>query len=357
MVSTSFYDQLDERISKVIADPKWQPADSDEPSETDASLGELLAVASDLRMMPSAGFKAKLKADLVGTEPPQTVASRESNEESILPTLCGEGYNAYPVHRYSFAASVVLHGVALALMVWSGLWVGAHKHEIKQQVVALVTDVSPYILPAAKDQAGGGGGGGDRDKLAASKGAAPKFAREQVTPPAVVLRNDHPQLAVEPTVVGPPDIKLPSFPTTGDPMAKIFGPPSNGTGSNGGIGSGGGGGIGSGNGPGVGPGYGGGIGGGAYRVGGGVSAPRVLYSPDPEYSDEARKAKYQGSVVLWIIVGADGRVRDVRVQRTLGLGLDEKAIEAVRKWRFEPAMKNGQPVAVQVNVEVNFRLY
>ncbi len=117
--------------------------------------------------------------------------------------------------------------------------------EIKQQVVALVTDVSPYVLPPAKDQAGGGGGGGDRDKLAASKGAAPKFAREQITPPAVVLRNDHPQLAVEPTVVGPPDIKLPSFPTTGDPMAKVFGPPSNGTGSGGGIGSGGGGGIGS----------------------------------------------------------------------------------------------------------------
>ena len=252
---------------------------------------------------------------------------------------------------------MVLHGAVLALMVWSGLWVGTHKQEIKQQVVALVTDVSPYVLPPAKNEAGGGGGGGDRDKLAASKGAAPKFAREQITPPAVVLRNDHPQLAVEPTVVGPPDIKLPSFPTTGDPMAKVFGPPSNGTGSGGGIGSGSGGGIGSGIGPGVGPGYGGGTGGGVYRVGGGVSAPRVLYSPDPEYSDEARKAKYQGTVVLWIIVGPDGRTRDVRVQRTLGLGLDEKAIEAVRKWRFEPAMKNGQPVAVQVNVEVNFRLY
>jgi TonB family protein len=348
MASTSFYDQLDEKISKVIADPKWQPADSDGTNETDASMRELLAVASDLRMMPSAGFKTKLMADLVGTAAPQIVAPPES-EESILPTLCGEGYDAYPVHRYSFAASVVLHGATLALMVWSGMWVAHNQREIKQQVVALVTDVSPYVLPPAKDQAGGGGGGGDRDKLAASRGAAPKFAHEQITPPAVVLRNDHPQLAVEPTVVGPPDIKLPSFPTTGDPMAKVFGPPSNGTGSNGGIGSG--------SGPGVGPGYGGGIGGGVYRVGGGVSAPRVLYSPDPEYSDEARKAKYQGSVVLWIVVGSDGRVRDIRVQRTLGLGLDEKAIEAVRKWKFEPAMKNGQPVAVQVNVEVNFRLY
>src|SRR5579871_5472797 len=204
MASTSFYDQLDERISRVITDPEWQPVDSAEANETDTSLGELLAVAADLRMMPSSDFKAKLKADLVGAALPQT-ASRESNEESILPTLCGEGYNAYPVHRYSFAVSVLLHGATLALMVWSGFWVGTHKREIQQQVVALVTDVSPYVLPPAKNEAGGGGGGGDRDKLAASKGAAPKFAREQITPPAVVLRNDHPQLAIEPTVVGPPD--------------------------------------------------------------------------------------------------------------------------------------------------------
>jgi periplasmic protein TonB len=359
MASTSFYDQLDGEISEMIADPNWEPASSEEaqPSETEASLHELLSVAADLRTMPSAEFKAKLRADLLGTTKPKLVAEDERQQESILPTLCGEGYDAYPVHRYSFAASAVLHGGALALLLWSGMWVAGHQQEIKQQVVGLVTDVSPYILPPAKQQAGGGGGGGDRDKLEASKGAAPKFAREQITPPAVVLRNDHPQLAVEPTVVVPPDIKLPTFPTTGDPMAKIFGPPSNGTGSGGGIGSGGSGGVGSGFGPGIGPGFGGGIGGGAYRVGGGVSAPRVLYSPDPEYSDEARKAKYQGSVVLWIIVGPDGGVRDVRVQRTLGLGLDEKAIEAVRKWKFEPARKNGQPVAVQVNVEVNFRLY
>ncbi len=78
MASTSFYDQLDERISRVIADPKWQPADSAEASETDTSLGELLAVAADLRMMPSSDFKAKLKADLVGARTAAVVASRES---------------------------------------------------------------------------------------------------------------------------------------------------------------------------------------------------------------------------------------------------------------------------------------
>jgi len=351
MASTNFYDELNEEVSKAIADPNWEPAFSDQaqPSESEESFRELLAIAGDLRMMPSAEFKAKLKSDLLEASRPQPVAKPELSEDSILPTLFGEGYGAYPVNRYSFAASFLLQAAAVALIAWSTIWVGVHRVQVKEQVAGMITDVSPYILPPAKNQAGGGGGGGDRDKIEASRGAPPKFSREQITSPAVVLRNDHAQLAVEPTVVVPPEIKLPTFPTIGDPMAKVVGPPSNGTGTHGGIGSG--------SGPGVGAGYGGGISGGAYRVGGGVSAPRVLYSPDPEYSEEARRAKYQGSVVLWIVVGPDGRVRDVRVQRTLGLGLDEKAIEAVRKWRFEPATKNGQPVAVQVNVEVNFRLY
>jgi len=175
-----------------------------------------------------------------------------------------------------------------------------------------------------------------------------------------VVRNANPKLAVEPTVVVPPQIRLAmnSMPTLGDPMAAIpNGPLSNGTGSGGGIGSGSGGGVGSGEGPGVGPGRGGGIGGGVFHVGGGVSAPKVLYQPDPEYSEEARKAKFQGTCVLSLVVGPDGRPRDLRIARSLGLGLDEKAIEAVRNWRFEPAVKDGKPVAVAINVEVDFRLY
>src|SRR5262249_36245454 len=110
-------------------------------------------------------------------------------------------------------------------------------------------------------------------------------------------------------------------------------------------------------GPGVGPGQGGGIGGGIYRVGGGVSAPHAIYAPDPEYSEEARKAKFQGTVVLWMVIGPDGRPRDMRVTRSLGLGLDAKALDAVRTWRFDPALKDGHPVAVQISLEVIFRLY
>ena len=94
-----------------------------------------------------------------------------------------------------------------------------------------------------------------------------------------------------------------------------------------------------------------------FRVGGGVSAPKPIYQPDPEYSEEARKAKYQGVCVLWMVVGPDGKPRDIKVSRSLGLGLDEKAIEAVKTWKFEPAMKDGRPVAVEISVQVDFHLY
>jgi TonB family protein len=93
------------------------------------------------------------------------------------------------------------------------------------------------------------------------------------------------------------------------------------------------------------------------KVGGDVTAPRVIYQPDPEYSEKARKAGRQGSCVLRLIVGADGKPYDISEVRTLGMGLDEKAIEAVRRWVFEPARRAGKPVAVQIDVQVSFRLY
>ena len=150
---------------------------------------------------------------------------------------------------------------------------------------------------------------------------------QQITPPMAVVRNPDPKLQVPPTIVVPPDIHLlqAALPDLGDPMSHLPSVPSNGIGYGGGIGSGNGGGVGSGEGPGYGPGHGGGTGGGAFRVGGGVSAPKAIYSPDPEYSEEARKVKHMGTVVLWLVVGPDGKPRDIRVLRTLGLGLDEKA--------------------------------
>jgi TonB family protein len=166
-------------------------------------------------------------------------------------------------------------------------------------------------------------------------------------------------MTMEPTLIGPPELNavLPNNTMSqwGDPLAKL-GPPSNGPGSGGGIGSGKGGGIGSGNGGGLGPGEGGGVGGGVFRVGGGVTAPSLLYKVEPEYSEEARKAKYQGTVLLYIEVDPSGRATNIRVQRSLGLGLDEKAIEAVKKWKFAPGKKDGKPVTVAATIEVNFRL-
>ena len=179
--------------------------------------------------------------------------------------------------------------------------------------------------------------------LPASFGKLPKPSLRQFTPPVAVYNNMNPKLPMEPTIIAPPDTPLPQVNSAnyGDPFSKS-GILSNGTGSGAGIGSGSGGGVGSGRGPGVGPGEGGGFGGGVFRVGGGVSAPTLLQKVEPEYSEEARKAKYQGTVVLYIEVTPDGRANNIRVQRSLGLGLDEKAIEAVRKWRFSPGKERWQ---------------
>ena len=258
------------------------------------------------------------------------------------------------------AGSTVIHVLALALII-AGTYLGRKIVDVakpKETVLLIAPDDLP-VLPVSKSASGGGGGGGDRDKLQASEGRLPKQSMQQITPPMAVVRNLDPKLVVPPTIVVPPDIHLqqPNMPELGDPLSHLPSVPSNGTGYGGGIGSGSGGGVGSGEGPGYGPGHGGGTGGGAFRVGGGVSAPKAIYAPDPEYSEEARKVKHLGTVVLWLVVGPDGKPRDIRVLRTLGLGLDEKAIEAVRTWRFEPAMKDGRPVAVQINVEVNFHLY
>ena len=366
MNNAAVLDQLDNAITLLLAEP-----DAALP-HFDWKIGELVSVASDLRLLPSPDFKARLRADLMrqavtGAIPRnghfhvwpaelRQAPSVTGASQDVLPTLFGTGYGNYPVHRASFVTSFLMHAVAMVLLLSSAVWMVQHRHQLKQESVTVLLEPSPYVLPASPRQSGGGGGGGDASKLPASKGSLPRASLQQLAPPAIVVRNAEPKLPAEPTVVVPPNLVFSQAQAVGSPSSKSWAA-SNGPGFAGGIGSGSGGGIGSGRGPGVGPGYGGGLGGGVYRVGGGVSAPRAIYAPDPEYSEEARKAKYQGTIVLWTVIGPDGRVHDTRVQRTLGMGLDQKAIEAVRKWRFQPAMKDGHPVAVQVNIEVNFRLY
>jgi TonB family protein len=364
MASPALIEQLDFAIDALMAEPERNL------SHVDPAVMPLLAIAAELRSLPRASFKTRLKSDLLvsaGVPAAQVIEmqrplARVATPAQVLPTLFGAGYGSYAQQSRNFVASFIAHAAMVALIATSGYWVSTHKQVIKENVSLLVTpNLSDYmpLSTKAKDTTSGGGGGGDRDKVNAPQGRLPKFAMEQFTPPAMVIRNDHAKLTMEPTVVVPPQIQIASsaLPKLGDPHSAITGPPSNGTGASGGIGSGSGGGIGSGEGLGAGPGRGGGMGGGVYRVGGGVSAPRAIFAPDPQYSDEARKAKYQGTVILWVIVGPDGHPRDVKVARTLGMGLDEKAIEAVRTWKFTPSMKDGHPVAVQINVEVNFRLY
>ena len=269
-------------------------------------------------------------------------------------------YNNYRAN--GVAISAMIHVAVLGLLL-SGIFV---THQITQrqerQVVTLIAP-SPddYALPTAKKEISGGGGGGDRDMIPAPKGHPPKAALEQITPPAIIMRNPQPKLTAQPTVVAPPTVNVAEnhIPMLGTTTKEVMpaAPPSNGTGSGGGIGSGSGGGVGIGHGPGVGAGSGGGIGGGVYRVGGGISAPTAISSPDPDYTEEARRAKKQGTCVLWLIVDSTGHPRDIRVVRGLGFGLDAKALEAVKQWKFNPALKDGKPVDVQISVEVEFHLY
>ena len=93
-----------------------------------------------------------------------------------------------------------------------------------------------------------------------------------------------------------------------------------------------------------------------YKVGNGVTAPRTIYAPPAEFSEQARREKYQGVVTLSAIVNSTGTVASLRVISAAGMGLDEKALEAVRQWKFKPAMKDGKPVAVQIAVQVSFSL-
>ncbi|SRR5579884_327695 len=248
--------------------------------------------------------------------------------------------------------SLLIHVGVVALLFFISSLKPVQK-VIQEEITPLIApNLRPY--EPKKQVAQGGGGSGARQPLDASKGKLPKIAPRQFTPPRVDPPAD-PKLPVLPTIVA--DQPLPNIQANnyGDPLSKL-GMASNGIGSGGGIGNGKGGGVGPGSGAGFGPGSGGGFGGGAYRIGGGVSAPVPIYQPEPEYSEEARKAKWQGAVMLSLVVDETGKAVNIKVTKSLGLGLDQKAIEAVEKWRFKPGMKDGKPVPVMASVEVNFRL-
>jgi TonB family protein len=250
--------------------------------------------------------------------------------------------------------------VNLLILIIALFFVGKKIIEtVNKPTMVTSIDVGDFDAAKAAQKNGGGGGGGDRSIIDASKGKLPEIEKNPVVPP-MVQTFDKPKIAMPAAIDVQKDIKLPDNPTLPDIGMKsgVNVVLSNGTGSGGGMGSGTGGGLGSGNGIGYGPGSGWNTGGGLAQVGGRVSAPVPLFQPEAEFSDEARRAKYQGVCLVGLIVDAQGNPQNVHIVRALGMGLDEKAMEAVRKYKFKPAMRDGKtPVPVYVNVEVNFRLY
>lgn len=254
--------------------------------------------------------------------------------------------------------SGILHAGGIALVLWLGTRI---RPVIVPETTTMHVDFRlfappppPKILPVAA-KSGGGGGGGAHQPIPPTRGKAPEVAKVQLNAPQLV-RLERPKLAVEPTelVKIPDNPKMVNFGISNSPQIALA---SQGNGSGSGFGSGMGGGLGSGHGIGAGPGSGGGYGGGLMNVGGGVSAPAVIHSVEPEFSEQARSASLQGTVALQLIVDAEGNPQNIRVTRHLGMGLDEKAMEAVRQYKFRPAMYQGHPVAVQIVVDIDFHLH
>jgi TonB family protein len=258
------------------------------------------------------------------------------------------------VRRSNFALSAALHAV-MVLAIGAGFVMVKSTLPRVDRSKEVSVELLPYFPPIGTKQSHGGGSGGAAEKILASKGAAPRAAQEQLTPP-IILPNTSRKLVAEATVIAPPDMNLPRTRQIGDPLSDLA-QPSNGPGVGGGMGGKVGGGVGANSGFGRGHGSEAGCCDGVYTIGNGVSMPRAIYAPEPEFSEEARRTKLQGEVTLLATIGADGKTRNLIVERSLGMGLDEKALEAVRTWRFEPAKKDGHPVAVQMNIIVNFHLY
>jgi periplasmic protein TonB len=223
------------------------------------------------------------------------------------------------------------------------------------------------VFLVAPGPGGGGGGGGmkehtppqpaERKDVTVLHSPVPKRRPPaHVDPPPIVRRVDPP----------PPQVVAPVVAESNDPRDRAgipWTPPktapqpdSRGPGTGGGTGTGQGTGVGEGDGAGIGPGSGGGTGGGPYRPGSGIAAPTIVREVKPDYTEEGRRRGLEGDVVVEIIVRSDGTVGSVKLLSGLGAGLDQRAMDAVKQWRFNPATRYGTPVDVIVEVAVEFKL-
>ena len=249
--------------------------------------------------------------------------------------------------------SILLHAAAIVLIL---AVTGVKSSIIIPRHEVLVAPILPDYRPPLPRESEGGGGGGKQALTPASRGDLPKLSPRPFVPPAVVILNENPKLSIEPAILADSEIKIPTLNlgVLGDPNG-VAGPPSDGRGKCCGIGDGEGDGVGNKKGPGYGNGPPGAISG-RSGIEGTVTPPELVWKTEPQYTEEARRAKLQGTVILQIEIDQHGKVQTVSVRQSLGLGLDDRAIDTVRSWRFRPGRKNGQPVVTTAYVEVNFRL-
>lgn len=292
------------------------------------------------------GLEQRLLARLAQAAEPEFAPTRSSAASALFasPELGKSQRSAA-----SLWTAVGVHAAAIAFIAF----VVAAKTGIvmapKPAVPVADLSIAPPPPPPALHADKMAGGGGQRDFAPASVGRLPKFSPEQILKPTQAPRIEA-RLNVEPTVNVQTNLKM-----ADNNMANLGLPNSTLPGAS--LGNGTGSGIGSGNGNGVGPGSGGNTGGGVFRVGGSILKPELLSGPDPEFSEEARKAKFSGNVEVYLIVDEQGNPSHVKVARGVGMGLDERAVEAVRQYRFKPATRNGKPVKVELYVDVDFNIY
>ena len=260
--------------------------------------------------------------------------------------------------RSTTILSVFAHIGIVALILWIAM---AFHTPVVDSSLAAVSPIQftlydpppPPVMQVAKVR-GGGGGGGEHQLIAPTQGSLPKIVLKTPVIPLEPPKIETPKLLIQPAVA----IRMPEtqMPKLGVPQTQQVAMASQGGGSEGGFGFGLGGGVGSGHGTGQGAGSDRGYGGGVMSVGGGVSAPEVIHSVQPQFTAEARSQNFQGVVSVQLIVDSQGFPQDVRVVRHLGKGLDEEAVVAVKQYRFRPANYQGHSVSVQMVIDVDFRL-
>lgn len=312
-----------------------------------------------LRPLPPSARKARSSDFMVGAKP-WFVSLFESIRDAIsprklpplkvtsrpvaVPEIWSKNQQFKRVQALSFAFHVLVIVLIILPLLPSFL-------APPTQASVKTIEISPFLPLLKPGLKKAGGGGGRADIQPTSKGKLPKFAKNQFTPP-VNKPLVNPKLPLTATVIVPNmTMSNPNLATTGDPLASLI---------NDSAGNGSGTGLGAGNGAGIGPGEGYGVGGGPPEAGqNGYSEPECLYCPNPKFTDTAFKLKIQGSVVLSIVVGVDGRAHNIQVSKGLGYGLDQEAIKDVGDiYRFKPAIgPDGRPAAVHMLIEVAFTIY